>query len=98
MFEDNEQLRIVIRRCLRAKVTLRPLEDGWRKMVIEEALAECNGNVCAAALLLGKHRNTVSRNIDELEIDIKRFCPPGTRNRWMVLNQFAKKKKTEATA
>lgn len=70
---DREKLRPEIRAGLRAKLTIRELEDGWRKLVIEEGLSENNGNQCRTAIQLGMHRNTLSRAIEELKIDLTQF-------------------------
>ncbi len=43
----------------------------FKKRFILTVLEENNGNQCKAARLLGMHRNTLSRTIDELKIDVR---------------------------
>ena len=43
----------------------------FKKRFILTVLEENNGNQCKAARELGMHRNTLSRTIDELKIDIR---------------------------
>jgi len=43
----------------------------FKKRFILTVLEENNGNQCKAARQLGMHRNTLSRTIDELKIDVR---------------------------
>jgi len=43
----------------------------FKKRFILTVLEENNGNQCKAARELGMHRNTLSRTIDELKIDVR---------------------------
>jgi transcriptional regulator with GAF, ATPase, and Fis domain len=43
----------------------------FKKRFIVTVLEENNGNQCKAARQLGMHRNTLSRTITELEVDVK---------------------------
>ena len=43
----------------------------FKKRFIMSVLLENNGNQCRAARELGMHRNTLSRTIDELKIDVR---------------------------
>ena len=43
----------------------------FRKRFILTVLEQNNGNQCKAARQLGMHRNTLSRTITELELDIR---------------------------
>jgi len=45
----------------------------FKKRFILEVLARHRGNQCKAARELGMHRNTLSRTIDELKIDIRQL-------------------------
>lgn len=48
------------------------MRDRAREL-IEAALAEANGNICAAADILGLHRNTITRQISDLGINPREF-------------------------
>jgi DNA-binding NtrC family response regulator len=50
----------------------------FRKRFILTVLEQNNGNQCKAARQLGMHRNTLSRTIAELELDV-RAVRAGTR-------------------
>ncbi len=50
----------------------------FKKCFIATVLEENKGNQCRAARQLGMHRNTLSRTIDELKIDVRDFRE-GTR-------------------
>jgi DNA-binding NtrC family response regulator len=43
----------------------------FKKRFLLTVLEENNGNQCKAARELGMHRNTLSRTIDELKIDVR---------------------------
>jgi len=45
----------------------------FKKRYILEVLAQHKGNQCKAAEELGMHRNTLSRTISELKIDIRQL-------------------------
>ncbi len=51
----------------------------FKKRFILTVLQENNGNQCKAARQLGMHRNTLSRTITELELDIKSLRNGGRR-------------------
>lgn len=58
---------------LDAELPLRTAMNEIRKAVICEALRRCCGNQFKAALILGIHRNTLSRQLDELDINVRPF-------------------------
>lgn len=43
---------------------------GFKRIFITDALLDAKGNQCQAARELGMHRNTLSRNITELRINM----------------------------
>ena len=45
----------------------------FKKKFILTVLQENNGNQCRAARELGMHRNTLSRTLDELKIDVRQL-------------------------
>lgn len=44
----------------------------FKRRFLESVLAECQGNQCKAARMLGMHRNTLSRTLAELKVDMHR--------------------------
>lgn len=51
----------------------------FKKRFIVTVLEENHGNQCKAARELGMHRNTLSRTITELDVDVKIFRPGARR-------------------
>ena len=51
----------------------------FKKRFIITVLQENNGNQCKAARQLGMHRNTLSRTIAELKLDVKSIRHGGRR-------------------
>lgn len=45
----------------------------FKKRFIIHVLQQKKGNQCKAAMELGMHRNTLSRTINELELDVRQF-------------------------
>lgn len=43
----------------------------FRRHYVTSVLAECHGNQCIAATMMGMHRNTLNRAIEELDIDVE---------------------------
>jgi DNA-binding NtrC family response regulator len=43
----------------------------FKKVFIVTALRDTEGNLCRAAKRLGMHRNTLARNVAELQINVK---------------------------
>ena len=43
----------------------------FKKVFILTALRDTEGNLCRAAKRLGMHRNTLARNVAELQINVK---------------------------
>ena len=51
----------------------------FEKRFIQAALVRNRGNKTRAAETLGLHRNTLSRTVDELDIDVREFREGGRR-------------------
>src|SRR5215471_16241577 len=51
----------------------------FKKKFILTVLQENKGNQCKAARQLGMHRNTLSRTITELNLDVRTFRPGARR-------------------
>ena len=64
-------LRTLVIRAYVSGILYREFVRETKKTFVEEVLIACGGNQCKAARALGEHRNTVSRNIAELGIDMK---------------------------
>ena len=62
----------------------------FRRQYLIENLERQRGNVCRAAASLGEHRNTLMRQLDELDINARQFRPkPVTRATAANLRQMA---------
>jgi DNA-binding NtrC family response regulator len=51
----------------------------FKKRFLMNVLQQNRGNQCKAARELGMHRNTLSRTIAELKLDVRQFRPSGRR-------------------
>ena len=51
----------------------------FKKRFIMNVLQQNRGNQCKAARELGMHRNTLSRTVSELRIDVRQFRDGGKR-------------------
>lgn len=51
----------------------------FKKRFIMNVLEQNKGNQCKAARELGMHRNTLSRTISELKLDVRQFRDGGRR-------------------
>jgi len=51
----------------------------FKRCFIATVLEENKGNQCRAARQLGMHRNTLSRTLDELKINVREFRDGGRR-------------------
>jgi DNA-binding NtrC family response regulator len=60
---------ILVKAGIRRDEAVREFEKNY----LEQLLIEHRGNRCKAARAAGMHRNTLSRNIEEHQIDLKRI-------------------------
>lgn len=82
----------VIAEAHRAALTLEQFRDMAAKLFIEHSLSVNKGNQCHTANLLGVHRNTLSRAIKELQIQVVNPKVKRRERRFrMKLSQFAPK-------
>ena len=51
----------------------------FKKRFLMNVLRQNNGNQCRAARELGMHRNTLSRTLTELKLDVRQFRDSGRR-------------------
>jgi DNA-binding NtrC family response regulator len=67
----KDQLEALIMQMYRSGILYGEAVREFKKRFILMVLQENKGNQCKAARQLGMHRNTLSRTIAELELDIK---------------------------
>jgi DNA-binding protein Fis len=72
---DNvkDQLEALILQMYKSNILYSEGVREFKKRFILTVLQENKGNQCRAARELGMHRNTLSRTIDELKIDIRQL-------------------------
>ncbi len=67
----KDQLEALIMQMYRSGILYSEAVREFKKRFILTVLQENNGNQCRAARQLGMHRNTLSRTIQELKIDMR---------------------------
>src|SRR5271167_2832358 len=67
----KDQLEALVVHMFRSGITYSEGVCEFKKKFILTVLQDCNGNQCKAARLLGMHRNTLSRTITELKLNVK---------------------------
>ena len=75
----KDQLEALILQMYRSNILYSEAVREFKKKFILTVLQENKGNQCRAARQLGMHRNTLSRTITELKIDVRQFRDGGTR-------------------
>ena len=65
----KEQLESLVGLMVERGILLEEAVDEFEKRFIKRALERANGNQCKAAQVLGIHRNTLSRKINEYKLD-----------------------------
>jgi Fis family transcriptional regulator, factor for inversion stimulation protein len=74
----KDQLEALINQMYKSGILYSEAVREFKKRFILTVLEENNGNQCKAARELGMHRNTLSRTITELKLDV-RSLRNGTR-------------------
>jgi len=74
----KDQLEALIMQMYKGNILYAEAVREFKKRFILTVLQENKGNQCKAARQLGMHRNTLSRTIAELELDVK-MLRNGTR-------------------
>jgi Fis family transcriptional regulator len=69
----KDQLEALIAQMYRSGILYSEAVREFKKRFILTVLQENNGNQCRAARQLRMHRNTLSRTIQELKIDIRQL-------------------------
>ncbi|HLH09423.1 MAG TPA: helix-turn-helix domain-containing protein [Terriglobales bacterium] len=67
----KDQLEALVTQMYKGGILYSEAVREFKKRFIITVLQESNGNQCRAARQLGMHRNTLSRTIDELKIDMR---------------------------
>jgi Fis family transcriptional regulator len=67
----KDQLEALIAQMYKSGILYSEAVREFKKRFIITVLQENHGNQCKAARELGMHRNTLSRTIDELRIDMR---------------------------
>lgn len=69
----KDQLEALVQQMYKSNILYEEAVREFKKRFILAVLIENKGNQCRAARQLGMHRNTLSRTITELKIDIRQF-------------------------
>ena len=67
----KDQLEALVSQMYQSGIFYTEAVREFRKRFILTVLEQNNGNQCKAARQLGMHRNTLSRTITELELDVR---------------------------
>lgn len=69
----KDQLEALVLQMYKSNILYSEAVREFKKRFILTVLQENNGNQCRAARSLGMHRNTLSRTITELKIDMRQL-------------------------
>jgi Fis family transcriptional regulator, factor for inversion stimulation protein len=75
----KDQLEALVQQMYKSNILYSEAVREFKKRFIATVLEENNGNQCRAARQLAMHRNTLSRTISELKIDVSEFRDSGKR-------------------
>lgn len=67
----KDQLEALIMQMYKSGILYSEAVREFKKRFLQTVLQENNGNQCKAARELGMHRNTLSRTITELKLDVR---------------------------
>ena len=67
----KDQLEALVAQMCQSGILYSEAVREFRKRFILTVLEQNNGNQCKAARQLGMHRNTLSRTITELDLDVR---------------------------
>jgi Fis family transcriptional regulator len=73
------QLESLVLKMYRSGITYTEAVAEFRRYFIANALKETGGHQINAARQLGMHRNSLARDIAELEVDVRDFRPNSRR-------------------
>ena len=69
----KDQLEALVHQMYKSNILYSEAVREFKKRFIATVLEENKGNQCRAARQLGMHRNTLSRTITELKLDVREF-------------------------
>jgi DNA-binding NtrC family response regulator len=75
----KDQLEALVQQMYKSNILYSEAVREFKKRFIATVLEENKGNQCRAARQLGMHRNTLSRTIGELKLDVREFRDGGKR-------------------
>src|SRR5712664_2743212 len=75
----KDQLEALVQQMYRSNILYSEAVREFKRRFIATVLEENKGNQCRAARQLGMHRNTLSRTLEELKIDVREFREGGRR-------------------
>jgi DNA-binding NtrC family response regulator len=73
----KDQLEALVQQMYKSNILYSEAVREFKKRFIATVLEENRGNQCRAARQLGMHRNTLSRTVTELKIDVRQFRDGG---------------------
>lgn len=71
----KDQLEALVMQMYKSNILYSEAVREFKKRFILTVLQDHKGNQCQAARQLGMHRNTLSRTISELKIDVRQLRP-----------------------
>ena len=69
----KDQLEALVHQMYKSNILYSEAVREFKRRFITTVLEENKGNQCRAARQLGMHRNTLSRTVNELKIDVRQF-------------------------
>ncbi len=75
----KDQLEALVQQMYKSNILYSEAVREFKRRFITTVLEENNGNQCRAARELGMHRNTLSRTVSELKINVREFREGGKR-------------------
>ncbi len=75
----KDQLEALVHQMYKSNILYSEAVREFKRRFITTVLEENKGNQCRAARELGMHRNTLSRTVSELKIDVRQFRDGGRR-------------------
>jgi Fis family transcriptional regulator, factor for inversion stimulation protein len=68
-----DELESLVKQMYQRGILYREAVTEFQKVFVASVLSECKGNLSKAAAELGIHRNTLTRTISQLGLDISTF-------------------------
>ncbi len=75
----KDQLEALVQQMYKSNILYSEAVREFKRRFVTTVLEENKGNQCRAARELGMHRNTLSRTVSELKIDVRQFREGGKR-------------------